>query len=210
MSKTEQIKRHKSAYVKKEVTASRENPWASELASTIVTKNSTVAVGKAQTLITSEGEISEGFAVQAIKKKVDKEEFIKIFEAGISSIFGLNKSAKDLFQAIMKLYLKQKMVSEQIYISAEDLLEVGYSRTKPTRTTALNQLLNLGFLCEVSNKPNQFWVNPNMFFKGNRLQIFQDFAVEGTKEAVAMEKEAKALEAASKQPRLPLSKGEEK
>jgi len=195
--------RKKIPYIKKLVEPSHKNPWALELADTMQTRNSTVAVGRANAVMdTLTGELTEKIAVVAIKKKVDRAEFIKVFEGGISHIFDLNKSAKDLFQAILKIYLDQKMRGEQVYLSPALFKEAGYAKTKQTRTQALNTLLNLGFLREVEEMPHQFWVNPNMFYKGNRLQIFQDYAVEGTPEAAQQDKEITAINARNKQQSL--------
>jgi len=203
------LQKKKSSYIKRDAKPAAENPWALTLAETIVSRNKTVAVGKARAIVnTKTGEVTDEMSVIAVKKKVDKTEFIKIFQGGIASIFNLNKSAKDLFQAILHVYLDQKMKSETVYLTPSLLKEYGYTRTKQTRTQALNTLLNLGFLCEVENQPLQYWVNPNLFFKGDRMQIFQDFAVAGTKAAKAMDEEVKTLEEAAKQQSLLLPEGE--
>jgi len=199
----------KSTYIKRDAKPAAENPWACTLAETIVSRNKTVAVGKAQAIVnTKTGEMTDEMSVVAIKKKVDRTEFIKVFQGGIASIFNLNKSAKDLFQAILHVYLEQKMRGEMVYLSSSLLEQYGYKRTKQTRTQALNTLLNLGFLCEVARQPFQYWVNPNLFYKGDRMQIFQDFAVEGTAAAEAMNEEVKTLEEAAKQQSLQLTEGE--
>jgi len=192
-----------SNYVKREAVASRVNPWAHTLATTIQMKNKTVAFGQSKTIIdTKTGELTGETAVVAIRDKVDRTEFIKIFEGGIANIFNLNKAAKDLFQAILMIYLNQKMKSELVYISEVVLEDVGYKRTKQTRIPALNKLLNLGFLCEVEGQPNQFWINPNMFFKGDRMQIFRDIVVKGTAAADEQQKEIDAIESKNKQMEL--------
>jgi hypothetical protein len=197
----------KSTYIKRNAKPAAENPWACTLAETIVSGNKTVAVGKAQAIVnTKTGEMTDEMSVVAVKKKVDRTEFIKIFQGGIASIFNLNKSAKDLFQAILHVYLEQKMKGETVYLTPSLLEHHGYKRTKQTRTQALNTLLNLGFLCEVESQPFQFWVNPNLFYKGDRMQIFQDYAVTGTKAAADMDEEVKTLEEAAKQQSLPLTK----
>jgi len=190
-------------YISKLAKPAAHNPWAQMLAQTLTTRSKTIAVGKAQAIVnTQTGALSDEISVMAIKKKVDRSEFIKLFEGGISNIFSLNKSAKDLFQAILHIYLAQKMKGEMVYITPVLLEDVGYTRTKQTRTQAMNTLLNLGFLCEVDRQPNQYWVNPNMFFKGDRIQILQDFAVAGTASAAQQDAEVQALKAKNKQMEL--------
>ena len=197
------MNKQQSTYVTRHAEPSRENPWAHHLATTMKRKNKTMAVGKSRSIIdTRTGEITGEIAITAIRKPVDREEFVKIFEGGISNIFALNKSAKDLFQAILLVYLNQKMKAEQVYINGEILKEVGYQRSRSLRTAAMNTLLNLGFLCEVTDQPLRYWINPNMFFKGDRMQIFQDIVVRGTPAEVQQKKEIAAIEERAKQQSL--------
>jgi len=191
---------YKSNYVRREVQPQAKNPWAHTLAITMQSRNKTTAVGQSKSIIDSTtGEVSNETAIVSIRKKVDRTEFVKLFEGGISNIFELTKPARDIFKAILHLYLNQKMRAEQVYISEAGLEEVGYKRTKPTRISGMNQLINAGFLCEVKGNPYQYWVNPNMFFKGDRMQILQDYVVKGTKAALEQDKEIQAVEQSAKQ-----------
>lgn len=135
------------------------------------------------------GEEKDMHAVVGIRKPVDKEEFVKIFEAGISSVFDLDKGARDLFRSILTLYLNQKFSGEKIYINHSVVTEAGYSKKQQTYNRALNVLLNKNFIREVEGQMNQYWINPNYFYKGDRLTLVQDYAIKGTKAGDKMIKE---------------------
>jgi len=194
----------KKRYVKREIEAQSKNPWADDLAITLKSKEKITAIGKSSSVVdTRTGEVLENTVAMVSKKLVDKEEFVKIFEGGIFHIFGLKKSSKDLFQMILRLYLRQAMTPEMVYFNLKMLQEeCGYKRKKQTYLQGLNELINKGFLAEVKNRSGWFWVNPNMFFKGDRLKIIQDVAIRGTASAEKIKNEITKIEINNKQKKI--------
>jgi len=175
----------KKRYVKREIEAQSKNPWADDLAITLKSKEKITAIGKSSSVVdTRTGEVLENTVAMVSKKLVDKEEFVKIFEGGIFHIFGLKKSSKDLFQMILRLYLRQAMTPEMVYFNLK------------------MELINKGFLAEVKNRSGWFWVNPNMFFKGDRLKIIQDVAIRGTASAEKIKNEITKIEINNKQKKI--------
>ncbi|MEA1990566.1 MAG: hypothetical protein U9N57_15340 [Pseudomonadota bacterium] len=192
-------------YIKREVPAQSQNPWADNLALTMKKGEKITAIGKNHAMVdVRTGEVMEQEIAMVSKKLVDREEFVKLFEGGISNIFDLPKGPKDLFRAILKVYLEQKMTPEQVYFNLDSLMDFGYERKKMTYLQSLNILVNKGFLAEVANRPGWFWVNPSMFFKGDRIRIVQDYAVAGTVSGDKLVKEQERLEHNSKQKSLEL------
>jgi hypothetical protein len=184
----------KSSYVKREVTASEKNPWANDLSMTISKGHKTVMMGKGNAIMdTSTGELTGQTSAMAVRKEVDREEFVKIFEGGIANIFELNKPSQDLFKVVLACYLDQKMVGDRIYINHAVLKEMGYNRSKQTYIQALNVLLNKSFLAEMKDMPGWLWVNPMMFFKGDRLRMIQEYAVKGSQSAINMRQEEEKI-----------------
>jgi len=179
----------KSTYIKRMKEPTSSNPFVNELARTIVTRKqySAVSTKTHQIIDMSTGELSEQEAVLSRAKPVEKNEFLKIFSAGISAMFDLPKGAQELFKAILHAYVAQKFKPETIYLNPDALLEAGYSRQKGARIKAMNILINNGFIAEVKNRPHQFWINPNMFYKGNRMTLVQSYTIKGTKEGDAMQ-----------------------
>lgn len=193
-----------SKYVTRVNESFESNPWVDSLATTIKKGNQITAMGRSSRVVDSAtGEVSDSEIAMVSKKVVDKEEFIKIFEGGISNIFDLTKSARDLFRAVLQMYLNQKMAGEKIYVSDVTLKEVGYAKARSTKNNALNQLLKAGFIAKIKGEQNWYWVNPNMFYKGNRITLINQLAVEGTAEGEQLKEEQADLEAKSQQTQLP-------
>lgn len=188
----------KSYYVTREnVVASKENPWAGDLAHTIKKGNRMTgfAASSSHSLIdTTTGEVSPDMAVVGFRKVVDKEEFIKFFGAGIEEVFELPKGAKDLFRTVLKAYLEAKNQPDQLYISYEAMVDDHhYSRSRTTFTNSLNELCSKGFLAPVERRDNLFWINPNLFYKGDRIRLVKEFVLQGSEAHAQLEKEEEDL-----------------
>lgn len=187
----------KYIYNRKGVTAYSENPWAKELAHTV--KKGTKITGFASSrhnLINSEtGEVFGDMAVVGVQKIVDKEEFIKFFGAGIVEVFDLSKTGKDLFKAILWTYLDNKFQPDQIYINYHALkTDYNYSKSRGSFYNGMAELLQKGFLAPIENRENLYFVNPHLFYKGDRIRIVKEFARAGTPAATQMKKEQMTLE----------------
>jgi len=171
-----------STYIKRLVEPSETNPFINELSRSIVSgkKFNSVSTSMQQVVDTSTGEITAQEVRLSTAKPVERKDFLKLFSAGISAMFDLPKGPQDMFKAILQIYVAQKFTPETIYLNPDSLLEAGYDRQKATRIKSMNILINKGFLAEVKNRPHQFWINPNMFFKGDRMTLVQSYAIKGT------------------------------
>lgn len=188
----------KSYYVTREnVVASKENPWAGDLAHTIKkgSRMTGFAASSSHSLVnTATGEVSPDMAVVGFRKVVDKEEFIKFFGAGIEEVFELPKGAKDLFRTILKAYLEAKNQPDQLYINFEAMVDdYHYNRSRTTFTNSLNELCSKGFLAPVERRDNLYWINPNLFYKGDRIRLVKEFVLQGSEAHAQLEKEQEDL-----------------
>lgn len=189
----------KSYYVTREnVVPSKENPWAGDLAHTIKkgSRMTGFAASSSHSLVnTTTGEMSPDMAVVGFRKVVDKEEFIKFFGAGIEEVFELPKGAKDLFRTILKAYLEAKNQPDQLYINFESIVDdYGYSKSRTTYTNSLNELCTKGFLAPVERRDNLYWINPNLFYKGDRIRLVKEFVLQGSEAHAQLEKEQESLD----------------
>ena len=123
------------------------------------------------------GEIT-GAAV--IREVVDKDdaEFVKVFAAGVVAAFGLSKTAARVFQLVLELYQAEPMTggyADSVYLAWFDDGLCGRSVGMTDRTfhNGLKELLAKGFLAP--KLPNIFWVNPGMFFKGDRVLFIKEY-----------------------------------
>ncbi|WP_216591793.1 hypothetical protein, partial [Streptomyces brasiliscabiei] len=165
------------------VLSAKENPWARELAHTIKKGKKVTGFASAHHSLVNNatGEVAGDMAVIGIQKVVDREEFVKFFGAGIEEVFELSKPAKDLFRSILRAYLDQKYQPDQLYISYEAICDDhGYGKSRPTYNNGINELCVKGFLAPVERKDGMFWVNPHLFYKGDRIRIVHEYVRAGS------------------------------
>ena len=132
------------------------------------------------------GEIQAVSTIHRVKQ-VDDAEFVKVFAEGIKAMYGLTKTGMRVFQAILEEYQSTKMnggYADSIYISWFDNglsgRDIGMSES--TYHRGLKELLINRFISP--RTPNLYWVNPALFFKGDRVAFIRQYnkkskAIEG-------------------------------
>jgi hypothetical protein len=141
----------------------------------IIMKERTVKVGSSRDLIDPDsGEIH---AVNAIyqRKIVDSERFAKIYLDGLAKTFGLTKTAQRVFQSILQLCEKD---SDSIWLNFMLISKVDNEIPESTFYRGLRELLKHEFVAH-SDIPNKFWINPHLFFNGDRVRFITEY-VKGT------------------------------
>lgn len=123
------------------------------------------------------GELRGFSAIYTIEEKDDKE-FVKVFSDGVKASFSLSKTAHRVFQIVLDEYQKTPMRGgyvDSVYLAWFDggLSGQKINMTDRTFQTGLKELLAKGFLSPRS--PNLFWVNPALFFKGNRVAFVKEY-----------------------------------
>ena len=168
------------------IIASKINPFVTEMISTINQgyKVTGFATTQKDVISRTTGEITDEVAITGFKKIVDKDEFVKIFSNSIYEIFDCSKRAKDVFTMLLKCYMKGEYNADKVYftfeVAQDDYL---YPRTQSTFISAINELMKKRFIAKVERQHGWFWINPNMFFKGDRMILMQDIALKGSKAA---------------------------
>lgn len=144
----------------------------------IEVKRRRVKTGESRSLVDPDtGELTHVSAVYTIEDK-DDEEFVKVFSDGVKAAFGLSKTASRVFQVVLEHYQNTPMsagYAEAVYIAWFDggLSGQNIGMTDRTFHTGLKELLAKGFLAPKA--PNLFWVNPSLFFKGNRVTFIKEY-----------------------------------
>jgi hypothetical protein len=196
----------KYTFNRKDVVAQKENPWARDLAHTIKRGKKITGFAAARYSLANEntGEHHGEMAFVGMQKVVDKEEFVKFFGAGIIEVFDLAKGGKDLFKTILHAYLDAKNQADQIYINFASMRDdFDYQRSRATFSNALAELLQKGFLAPVQNKENLYWINPHLFYKGDRIRIVREYVRVGTPAHEDLKREQKALAHQKESPESP-------
>lgn len=126
---------------------------------------------------TDTGEVTAAAVIHTIEER-DDAEFVKVFAAGIAGSYELTKTAQKTFQAVLDEYQRTPMArgfADTIYLAWMDggLSGRDVGMSEKTFQRGLKELLMKGFLAPRS--PSAFWVNPSLFFKGDRVLFLKEY-----------------------------------
>lgn len=144
----------------------------------IKSKKRYVRSGRSDELMsTKTGEITGCSTIYQIEER-DDAEFVKVFAAGVAASYELNKTTQRVFQVVLAQYQKTPM--SRGFADSVDLFwfdngiegqDAGMS--EKTFQRGLKDLLDKRFLYPKS--PSSFWVNPALFFKGDRVLFVKEY-----------------------------------
>lgn len=123
------------------------------------------------------GEISAVAKIYTVDER-DDEQFVKVFAQGVKEAFNLNRTAARVFQAILSAYQNEKMTggfADCVYLYWHGTGLNGHTIGMTDRTfyNGLRTLIERKFLAPKS--PNLYWVNPTLFFKGDRVAFIREY-----------------------------------
>lgn len=148
----------------------KENPFMPDLKLSIRPKRLTVARGS--TLIDgSTGEIQGTTEVQQVIP-VDETQFVKLYTANIGVFFDLSKSGLKVFCALM-LAVQKKAGTDLVYLDLASLPDE-VKLSKQTFYRGLTELIENKFVAK-HQSANWFFVNPNLFFNGDRVRFVREY-----------------------------------
>lgn len=123
------------------------------------------------------GEVTAATLIHTVET-VDEEHFVKVFVEGTRLAFDLTRTASRTFQAILEAYQKEKMSggyaeSVQLYWFGNGLNGEAVNMSEKTFQRGLKELISKNFLSP--KVPMVYWVNPNLFFRGNRVAFMREY-----------------------------------
>jgi hypothetical protein len=126
---------------------------------------------------------------------IDKEKFVKVFTDELRTFFDLKKSTQKILHIVL-VELQKVPGKDQIYLDHRHAIRFFTDvktpdgkpiMSKPTFYKALKELISKEFLAE-STQTNQYYINPALFFNGDRLKLVKEYVV--TEKAAASERKA--------------------
>lgn len=128
---------------------------------------------------TNTGEIHQLSGIMTFEE-VDEAHFVKVFATGVQATYNLTKTAFRVFQEILIQYQKMKMTGgyvEDVSLFWFDNKLDGRSLDMSEKTfqRGLKELLDKGFL--YPKQPSVFWVNPALFFRGDRVRFIREYHI---------------------------------
>lgn len=110
-------------------------------------------------------------------KKVDTEQFVKLFTANIGLTFGLNAAGIKAFTIVIWAIQNKALAKDEIYLDThtrEDFIEAHKDQQKPlivSQATFARGLADLSKAQIIAKTIRQgvYWINPNFIFNGDRI-----------------------------------------
>ena len=125
----------------------------------------------------STGEIRAASVIRTLEDK-DDAEFVKVFASGVAAMYDLNRTAQRVFQRVLGEYQREPMTngyadSIQLTWFGEGLNGQKIDMSEPTFNRGMRELLAKGFIAP--RTPTVYWVNPTLFFKGDRVLFIKEY-----------------------------------
>jgi hypothetical protein len=161
--------------------------------------------GVRRELSDSDGVVQAAAVIRNIEEK-DDAEFVKVFAAGVAASYDLTRTGQRVFQAVLGEYQNTPMnggFADAVYLSwfGDGLSGRDVGMSEKTFQRGLRELLSKSFLSP--KVPNVYWVNPALFFKGDRVMFVREYR----RRSSSKQPKAEALEAQGQQ-RLDMSGSE--
>ncbi len=162
----------------KEFPTHKANPYVHNLV--IPSRNKTIAISNRQLNLfdPKTGEVEENnIGFMGIRKRVDTEEFVKIFKGQIQALFDLSNRALKVFGYLMDA---TRISSDTVIFDLDECKEYTGYKSKNSITLAIAELLEKQFVARTSSH-YKYYINPAKFFNGDRMVLFQDIVRKGSK-----------------------------
>ena len=128
------------------------------------------------THISDEGETVQHSGIHIVES-VDKDQFVKLYTKNMKIIFDLKPTTQKVLMTVLDA-LQKCPGMDKIYLNwftVEDYSEkhkLGISER--SFYNAMKDLLGKGFIAE-SDQPNMYWINPHLFFNGDRMIFIREY-----------------------------------
>lgn len=150
----------------------------------VTVKKRYVKTGTSEELVnTTTGEVRQTAAIYTVDER-DDASFVKVFAAGVAAAYDLGRTASRVFQLVLQEYERSPMrqgFAESIELAwfNDGLSGRSVDMSEKTFQRGLKELLAKQFLAPRS--PSTFWVNPALFFKGDRVKFITEYRRKGSK-----------------------------
>ena len=170
-----------------------ENPFLKNLRIPVVPK-SNIFIKKDEAIVNlADGELKNDVLLTGKKKYVDGEQFVKIFVNEMKALFELSRPAQKVFSYM----LSRIKYDDLLHFDIEECLKNTDYKSRPPIYSAIGELLKNEFIAKTKNQ-FVYWINPKLFYKGDRLVIVREYRKAKHKELIPNQidlfKETKALQ----------------
>jgi len=173
---------------KKEAPRYQVNPFMGEV---VVKRGSKkITVGSAGALVNTEtGEVNA--TEISVIRQVDRTEFVKLFADGVKRFFELSPAGAKLLSYVLAV-VQEAPGTDRINLHFMDYMERFPGEPKPMSKTTFfrgfTELLTKGFVAQ-STVPNVYFINPKLFFNGDRARFVMEYQKSEKAKAIEVRKE---------------------
>ncbi|RZK76829.1 MAG: hypothetical protein EOO85_10335 [Pedobacter sp.] len=166
----------KSVYKKvNEHSLNKANPFLEDTIQHIERGEKTLLFGQKQPdLIIDSNSQVKGHSLFARRIPIDKAKFMKVFMTGLSNWFDLSKAGIKVFAYIANQVKPNRDTFDLDFDECKAF--TGYKGTS-TILSALAELMENKFIARGPN-PYKYYINPTIFFNGDRLTFIEQYEVE--------------------------------
>lgn len=124
------------------------------------------------------GEIVGQSVIHTIEER-DEQHFVKVFAEGVKAAFDLTRTGARVFQAVLGAYQatpfrnSDHLQEVNLHFFDNGLNGEAIGMSDRTFHNGLKELIAKEFL--KPKMPNVYWVNPALFFKGDRVSFLREY-----------------------------------
>lgn len=168
------------------------NPFIDKLV--VKTRGRKVTVARGSTLVDMQtGEI-EGVTEIAQIVEVDESQFIKLFTKDLAIWFDLNRAAMRVFGALLTVVQESAIGRDMVFFDVRSEALEAFKISKATFYRGLDELIEKGFIARHLS-PGWYFINPAMFFNGNRARFVKEYRTKTVKQGDLFSETPEALPA---------------
>lgn len=115
-------------------------------------------------------------------KKVDTEQFIKLYTSTVSLMFELDSYARRVLIAVLLAVQDQSKDKAEIFLSHNKAVKyyTDAGLTPPDSSyfsKGMRKLIKARFLAKHYNGDGWYWTNPNLVFNGDRVRFISEYQI---------------------------------
>lgn len=148
-----------------------EFPFSNELEDSMKNNLKLKTIGYKSVEAPSEVTVKDNILQIAIRKQIDKTQFIKVFKNGLKRILELSATAQKVLWYIMDILPKNRT---SVFLLNTDIMNACNFKTKKSSRDGILELLNKGILVRTSTS-QKYWVNPTILFNGDRIIFITEY-----------------------------------
>ena len=101
-------------------------------------------------------------------KRVDGEQFVKLFTANIALTFDLSAQGIKAFNVLMWAIQNKSLAKDEVFLAAHNDTDKPIKLSQPTFARGLAELTKAQIIAKTVRQ-GVYWINPNFAFNGDRI-----------------------------------------